>query len=470
MRRSVRFATAVALTAAVACWSPGEAMAAQPATWNFAQAAVPAAQPLGDYGRGVLVAVVDTWVDFHDTQFGGRVVDEADCLGSNGTAASCRDHTYAPDACTHGTHVAGTVASASYGVAPEADVLAVQVLSYDQANGTCSGSTTDVAAGIAFAVAKGAQVINLSLGDLVPLLFQSSQITHAIDSAAAAGAVVVVAAGNNGLPFTDSYGANAIMVAATGPSGQIASYSDTFTLPEGAVGMAAPGGDTGSAPSCSASDCVLSTLPGNQVGLMEGTSMATPHVSGTAALLIAQDPARGRANVVQTLASTARPLAGAGDGLLDAAAALRATAPPPEPVPPVRAGSATPAASGSASRPAPAAVPTTAPEAGGRPTAPQASTGSAAAATTVPVTRSAPTGAAASSTPVPGTGPAAGGRRPYALKSAASATPGWATRHGPVLAAAAALLGSVAAAGGLLVVGGGRRRLKSSRDRKAARG
>jgi subtilisin family serine protease len=290
---------------------------AQPTTWNFAQANVLAAQAPGHSGAGITVAIVDTWVDLTHPNFGGRVQDEAYCVGQNG---SCRDHQYAPDPCVHGTHVAGTVASATYGVAPAARILAVQVLSYDPTSGECSGSTSDVAAGISWATAHGAGVINMSLGDLVPGLFQSTAVTSAVHAAAAAGVVVVIAAGNSSLPLTDNYGTDALLVAATGPSGQLATYSDR----NGSVALAAPGGDDGAdgLNACRPSDCILSTEPHDQYGLLEGTSMAAPHVSGTAALLLSQDPGRGRADVFHALEASSRPLAGAGYGVLNARAAL----------------------------------------------------------------------------------------------------------------------------------------------------
>lgn len=302
------------------------AAAAQPATWNFAQAKVPGAQYLGNYGRGVTVAVIDTWIDYTQPQFGGRVVDEADCL-----SGSCVDHSYHPDECVHGTHVAGTIASADYGVAPSASILSIQVLSGPSGStnnpaASCSGSATSVAAGIDFAVAHGARVINLSLADQVPGLFQSAAITSAVQSAASHGVLVVFAAGNDDLPLTDNYGNSALVVAATGPSGQLASYSNYNSPVTGDVNLAAPGGDTGAANSCATSDCVLSTFPHNQLGLLEGTSMAAPHVAGLAALLWSQNPSRSLANVVSTIEGTATSLTGAGAGLINAQAALQVEA------------------------------------------------------------------------------------------------------------------------------------------------
>ena len=324
IRRGVRrtaIAGCVTLASTAALLAPAAAAhaATQPRTWNFQQADITAAQGLGRDGAGVTVAVVDTWVDPTHPDFGGRVFDEAYCVNGNGT---CRDRTYAPDACIHGTHVSGTIASSRYGVAPAARILAVQALTYDPSSGDCSGSGTDIAAGIRFATAHGARVINLSIGDLVPLVFQDSDVTSAIEAAAATGVVVAVAAGNQALPLTDSYGQGVLLVAATGPDGQLASYSDYG----GSVALAAPGGDASSS-GCTPQTCILSTTPHDTYGLLQGTSMATPHVAGVAALLLAQAPGRGAAGVVQALEATARPLSGAGHGLIDAGAALRLHAP-----------------------------------------------------------------------------------------------------------------------------------------------
>lgn len=297
------------------------AVAGQERTWNFDQVRVPGAQPLGKHGAGATVAVVDTWVDFEHPDLEGRVVSHAVCIDT------CRDRTAQPDRCEHGTHVAGTVASARYGVAPQARVLAIQVLTYDRDTGVCSGSASDVAAAIKFAAARGADVVNLSVGDLVPGVFSNAKVAAAVRDAAQAGVLVVFAAGNSSVPVSDDYGDDALLVAATGPDGGLATYSTRG----GSVALAAPGGDDGAAglAACRPENCIRSTLPGGRFGLLEGTSMAAPHVSGVAALLVAQNPQRGRRDVVRALASTARPMSGTRYGLIDATGALRPQAPAP---------------------------------------------------------------------------------------------------------------------------------------------
>jgi subtilisin family serine protease len=276
--------------------------------------------------------VLDSWVDAAHRDFEGRVLPGADCVGG-----TCKAGPAPHDKCDHGTHVAGTVASSSFGVAPKARILPVRVLTYDAQSGNCVGQPDDVAAGIRWAVTHGARVINLSLGPDVPGLSASTAIPAAVSEAAAQGAVVVFSAGNSSLPVTDSYGSDAIIVAATARSGQLASYSQRGN----GVDLAAPGGDPKTKDTCTQADCITSLYPGNRYAVAAGTSMAAPHVSGIAALLLGQDAARTRDDVISRLENTARPLAQAGHGLVDAAAALgvketttspRATS-KPQPVP-----------------------------------------------------------------------------------------------------------------------------------------
>jgi subtilisin family serine protease len=254
----------------------------------------------------------------------------ADCR--NGT---CKRGNPAADDCeAHGTHVAGTVASASYGVAPAARILPIRVLRWD--GDQCRGTSGDLAAAVRYATANGARVVNISAGAAVPLAGRDANLDRAVGEAADAGIVVVFAAGNSNLPIADSYGADALIVAATGRDGKLASYSQYGA----GVDLAAPGGDPPD-DTCTVSQCVVSTWSDgtkHQYAALAGTSMAAPHVAGVAALLFAQR-SRTREQVVARLRDTARPLANAGDGLIDASAALGVPASPP------RTASASPRAS-----------------------------------------------------------------------------------------------------------------------------
>ena len=330
-----------ALAPVVVLLSPAHAATPVQATWHADQARVPDARAAGRSGEGVLVAVLDSWVDGAHPDFEGRVLAGADC-----TSGTCTPGPAPADQCDHGTHVAGTVASTSFGVAPRAGVLPVTVLAYDPASGDCVGSPDDVTAGIRWAVANGADVLNLSLGPDVPGLSASSSIPTAVGEAARAGVLVVFSAGNASVPVTDSYGGDALIVAATDPEGRLAGYSQRGS----GVDLAAPGGEPRDGGVCTRADCVTSLFPGGRYSVAAGTSMAAPHVSGVAALLLGQDRSRTREQVVDRLLGTARPLAQAGRGLVDARAALGVTAPPP-------------ASANSDPAPAPVVVPPAAPAA-----------------------------------------------------------------------------------------------------------
>lgn len=321
----------VALLLAALPAVPGSAGEPTQQTWHGNQIRMYGAQAAGRYGAGVTVAVLDGWIDRSHPDFEGRVLAGADCRSGTCRPGLTRENCGSQ----HGTHVAGTVAASNLGVAPRATILPVQVLSSDS-KGECTGTPTAVAAGIRYAVAQGARVLNLSLGPDNPGSTNPT-IPTAVHEAALAGAVVVFSAGNADLPVSQSYGSDAVVVAATGPSGRLASYSQYGA----GVSLAAPGGQPDSSGQCQVSDCVLSLFPGNQLAVAAGTSMAAPAVSGLAALLIAQQPGRTRDAVIARMESTARPLSGAGHGLIDVRSALgvttaprtaaptRAAAPPP---------------------------------------------------------------------------------------------------------------------------------------------
>ena len=287
-------------------------------TWHGNQIRMYGAQAAGHFGAGVTVAVLDGWIDRSHPDFEGRVLAGADCRSGTCKAGmsveNCGAH--------HGTHVAGTVAASNLGVAPKARILPVQVLSSDS-KGECTGTPAAVSAGIRYAVAHGAKVLNLSLGPDNPGSTNAA-IPTAVHEAAAAGAVVVFSAGNADLPVSQSYGSDALVVAATGPTGQLATYSQYGA----GVTLAAPGGQPDSRDNCEVSDCVLSLYPGNQLAVAAGTSMAAPHVSGLAALLFAQAPGRARSTVISRIESTAHALSGAGYGLIDVRRALGVSSAP----------------------------------------------------------------------------------------------------------------------------------------------
>ena len=227
-------------------------------------------------GAGVTVAVIDTGVDLAHVDLRDRVLPGIDLVD---------DDDVAQDANGHGTHVAGIVAATAgngvgvAGVAPRASILPVRVL---DAEG--SGVLDDVVAGIRWAIANGADVINLSLSEDTQAVL-GPRLADAIREAWAAGVVPVIAAGNEyvlGSGFADE---PAIVVAGTTREDGKPSYSST--VGDAKWGMAAPGGEQ---PALGQQGAVLSTywVEGmtDQYAYDAGTSMAAPHVAGAVAVLL----------------------------------------------------------------------------------------------------------------------------------------------------------------------------------------
>lgn len=264
-------------------------------------------------GEGVTVAVIDTGIYPVDDLDPGRMV-----AGWNFVARSAD----ARDDHGHGTHVAGTVAQSTgngkgvAGMAPLARLMPIKVLA---ASG--GGTSHDIAQGIRWAVDHGARVLNLSLGGGGRSLAMESAVAYARRK----GAVVVCAAGNggrSGVSFPAAY-AGAVAVSATGPQGRLAPYSSFG--PE--VALAAPGGDKSQGEDKGVLQQTIDDDGQPAYRWFQGTSMATPHVAGAAALVMSLG-VTSPAAVERLLVSTARtPPEDSHDkygaGLLDAAAAAR---------------------------------------------------------------------------------------------------------------------------------------------------
>ena len=230
-------------------------------------------------GAGVSAYVIDTGIYTSHSQFTGRTRIGFDAFGGNGI-----------DCNGHGTHVAGTIAGNTYGVAPAASLISVRVLDC-----TGSGSVSGVISGIDWVVndhVSGPAVINMSLG-----ASKSASLESAVDRAFADGITVVVAAGNSNVdacttsPAGDK--ASALTVGATTSTDARASYSNFGAC----LDLFAPGSGITSAG--------ISSTTASAV--MSGTSMASPHVAGLAARYLSADTSASPATVMAALLNAATP-------------------------------------------------------------------------------------------------------------------------------------------------------------------
>jgi len=284
--------------------------------WGGAEDAVDVSTSIA--GASVKVAVLDTGIDYTHPDLAPIYAGGIDIINNDDDPLD--DH-------YHGTHVSGTIAAADdepnaldgslIGVAPKVALYAVKVL-----DSRGSGTSDSVAAGIDWAAANGMDIASLSLGSSSP----SSIIETAGQNAYAAGVLLVAASGNDGssVGYPAAY-PEFIAVGATDSSDNIASFSNYG--PE--LEISAPGVD------------ILSTTPtylsgrgpfnpGPNYDTLSGTSMATPHVSGVAALVKSADLSLTNVEIRDILTSTAEDLGDAGwdsyygYGLVDAEAAVNA--------------------------------------------------------------------------------------------------------------------------------------------------
>ncbi|MGO8045231.1 S8 family serine peptidase [Rhizobium johnstonii] len=314
-------------------------------------------------GKEVVVAVLDTGIRRH-AELAANLIDGydfvTDPLRSNDTDGRDSDPSDPGDWCPtdfnpmsswHGTHVAGTVAAATNNhegiasIAPDTKIMPLRVL------GQCGGSSFDIADAIRWAAGgpiagiplntRPAQVINLSLGGPGAC---DADYADAILEARRRGTTVVVAAGNSNSDSSGFRPANCegvISVAATNRIGARSSFGGPASGSNFGrlVKIAAPGGETFADPS----DGILSTLndgirgPGaDSYEAYQGTSMASPHVAGVAALIYQAYPTTGPDDVLAILQTTSKPFprvstrqcdtSSCGSGIVDGAAAVEEAA------------------------------------------------------------------------------------------------------------------------------------------------
>lgn len=291
-------------------------------------------------GVGAVVAIVDTGVDLEHPDLQGNLLPGATFTGCVDVRPCGDGDQRGPDGIDnddgHGTHVAGTVAAVQgndvgiAGVAPDAKILPVKVLEAG------SGSSRDIADGIRWSVDNGADVVNLSLGTLpggqaFSITGLSTEMKDAIQYATDNGVLTVAAAGNSSTPLCSdpAFNSTAICVGAVTKEGTKSYYSE-LPVKLDQRSIAAPGGD-----GLTEAGDIWSTVPtgtgdnGTDYDSYAGTSMATPHVAGVAALLYAQgrDLASVESALLETASVSVLGITGTwtpayGWGIVDAAAAV----------------------------------------------------------------------------------------------------------------------------------------------------
>jgi len=258
----------------------------------------PEAWAISRGSSNITVAVIDSGVDYTHPDLAANYAGGDDFVFGDGDPMD--DH-------GHGTHVAGTIAASInnptgtpaagegvVGVAPNARILAYKVCRSD---GTCDDFAIQQA--IARAVADGANIINMSLGETQ----YSQSLNDAVQAAWNAGLVIVAGAGNDGtmVPFYPAAFDNVISVAAFDEDHRRPSFSNYGSW----VDISAPGNAIMS--TYRMAECGSSTTPGDMgcYAFNTGTSMATPHVSGAAALVWSRSDVTSNSQVVDILLNSA---------------------------------------------------------------------------------------------------------------------------------------------------------------------
>ena len=223
---------------------------------------------MGNTGKGIKIGILDTGIDYTHPDLSNNYKGGYNFVDNNTDA---RDYN------GHGTHVAGIIGAEDndigvVGVAPEVYIYSVRVLDY-----AATGTASDITAGLEWCLNNNMQIVNMSLGSCE----DSLSVSRSLDVLYDHRILLIAAAGNSGNAMGDGDSIDnparynsVIAVGATDINDNRASFSSTGPKLE----ISAPGKD------------IYSTLPGNKYASMSGTSMASPHVAGTMALIMKANP------------------------------------------------------------------------------------------------------------------------------------------------------------------------------------
>ena len=272
--------------------------------WGADLIKAPTAWNNGYTGQGTIVAVLDTGIDYNHQDLKNNIWSSTKEIASNGTDDDNNgyiddihgwnfvdNNNNISDNNGHGTHVSGTIAAENNsigvtGIAYNSKIMPVKVL---DTNG--SGSYSNIAKGIYYAVDNGANVINLSLGGNS----SNDTLKSAIEYASSKNVIVVMAAGNNSdsMPsYPARYAYNSgIAVGAVDKNNNLADFSNRSGSQQ-ITYITAPGVD------------VYSTIPNNQYATYNGTSMAAPHIAGVVALMVSANHNLTESQILQIITST----------------------------------------------------------------------------------------------------------------------------------------------------------------------
>lgn len=251
-------------------------------------------------GTDVLIGSIDTGVDFTHTEFSGRLIPGQDWYSNDADPT---------DENGHGTHTTGTMAGSFVGVAGVAGAAAHVKVYVQRVCGKRGCPTSAIVSAIRAAADFGVVAMNLSLGGSS----ESQAEADAIAYATGKSSLVIASAGNDGTstiscPACDP---NAISVASSTWQDKLASYSNYGA----GLDITAPGGNCYS--NTTPEGCIYSAYKGGGYAWLQGTSMAAPQVTGTAAIVASTDPTLRGSALRARILDTADPIPGFGAGRLN---------------------------------------------------------------------------------------------------------------------------------------------------------